>query len=321
MASVDGFHHSERRGRMRDNENKVLTLTRDQLQLIEAGGEIRLSSNKAEAAFMARQLVQATLPHKNPGDVPAWTRCNGRLTLTIRPGWDGKKNAPIGYPYGTIPRLLLFWITTEAVKTKSRRLELGNSLNAFMSEIGLSRVTGGGKRGVAARLKNQMDRLFNSIISFESPIEKNGRTGEGRINMTVASRTTFWWNTRDPDQATLWGSYIELGAEFFEALTAAPVPVDTRALKVLKRSPLALDLYAWATYTAYQTHRSGQSRSLSWELLHSQFGGEYHDMKEFGKSARAALRKVQAVYPALELEFVKGGLTVLPCNPAVTIKT
>jgi hypothetical protein len=34
---------------------------------------------------------------------------------------------PIGYPFGSIPRLLLFWITTEAVQTKVRRLELGKS--------------------------------------------------------------------------------------------------------------------------------------------------------------------------------------------------
>jgi hypothetical protein len=49
-------------------------------------------------------------------------------------------------------------------------------------------------------------------------------------------------------------------------------------------------------------------------------GGEYDDMKEFGRKARLALRKVQGVYPALGLEFEKGGVRVLPCNPAVTIK-
>jgi hypothetical protein len=96
--------------------------------------------------------------------------------------------------------------------------------------------------------------------------------------------------------------------------------VDMRALKALKRSPLALDLYAWATYTAFQTQKSGQSRRVSWELLHGQMGGEYDDIKDFGKKARLALRKVQAVYPVLGLEFEKGGVRVLPCNPAVTIK-
>jgi hypothetical protein len=93
-----------------------------------------------------------------------------------------------------------------------------------------------------------------------------------------------------------------------------------RALKALKRSPLALDLYAWATYTAFQTQTTGQSRGIPWELLHEQRGGEYDDIKEFGRQTRLALRKVQAVYPDLGIEFEKGGVKVLPCNPASTIK-
>jgi hypothetical protein len=63
--------------------------------------------------------------------------------------------------------------------------------------------------------------------------------------MQIATRGEFWWSPRDPTQGALWGSWIELGERFFEAITAAPVPLDMRALKALKRSPLALDLYAW----------------------------------------------------------------------------
>ena len=40
------------------------------MKLISIAGEIRLDPDKTESAFMARQLVQATLPHKNPGNVP-----------------------------------------------------------------------------------------------------------------------------------------------------------------------------------------------------------------------------------------------------------
>src|SRR5512135_3706951 len=86
-----------------------------------------------DLAYMARELVQATLPHRNPGDVPEWARSNGSLTLSIRPGWvtDEKtgERRSIGYPYGTIPRLLLFWLTAEAVQKKNRYIELGSSLS------------------------------------------------------------------------------------------------------------------------------------------------------------------------------------------------
>jgi hypothetical protein len=291
-------------------------ITHHHLKLLDAAEAIRLDPDKTEAAFMARQLVQATLPHKNPGDVPLWKRTNGNLTLGIQPGMNVITGKSYGYPYGTIPRLLLFWITTEAVKTKNRRLELGNSLSFFMRQLGLSTATGRGKRGDAKRLRDQMERLFRARISFDQSTPGK----KAWVDMQVAPEGVLWWDEKQPDQTTLWDSWIQLGEKFFEAITAAPVPVDMRALKALKRSPLALDLYAWATYTAFQTQRTGQSRSVSWELLHDQMGGEYNDIKEFGRKARLSLRKVQAVYPDLGLAFEKGGVRVLPCNPAVTIK-
>ena len=91
---------------------------------------------------MARQLVQATLPHKNPGDISVWSRTNGNLTLSIQPGMDTKKKKSIGYPYGTLPRLLLFWITTEAVRTNNPRIELGKSLSSFREKLGLDSSRG-----------------------------------------------------------------------------------------------------------------------------------------------------------------------------------
>jgi hypothetical protein len=54
--------------------------------------------------------------------------------------------------------------------------------------------------------------------------------------------------------------------------------------------------------------------------LHEQFGAEYSETRNFQTKAKTALRKVQAVYPDLSLEFEKGGVRVLPCKPAITIK-
>ena len=111
-------------------------------------------ATRQDAAYLPRELVQVTLPHKNPGNIPVWRRKNANITVGIEPGADLKTG--YGYPYGIIPPLLLFWITTEAVRTKSPRLELGNSLSGFMAELGLSAYTGRGKRGDAKRLRNQM---------------------------------------------------------------------------------------------------------------------------------------------------------------------
>jgi hypothetical protein len=291
------------------------SISPQKMKLISIAGDIRLDPDKTESAFMARQLVQATLPHKNPGNVQAWSRKNGDLTMTIRPGWDEKKEKTIGFPYGAIPRLLLFWITTEAIRNKNPRIELGNNLAQFMDTLGLN-SRGGGKRSDVKRLQNQMIRLFQSSISF------NQSSGGKKtwINMHVAPKGMLWWDEKKPNQGTLFENWIQLGEDFFNAITSAPVPADMRILKALKRSPLALDLYVWTTYTAYQTQQNGQSRSLSWEILHEQFGAEYSDTKNFAKKAWNALRKIQAFYPELNIERVKGGINVLPSKPSITIK-
>jgi len=290
------------------------SISPQKMKFISIAGDIRLDPDKTESAFMARQLVQATLPHKNPGNVPDWSRKNGDLTLTLRPGWDEKKRKQIGYPYGTIPRLLLFWITTEAIRTKNPRIELGNSLAKFMEELGLDPYQGG-KRSDVKRLQDQMKRLFQSTISFNQYTK-----GEAWLNMQVAPKGMLWWDDKQPQQDTLWKNWIQLGEDFFKAITSSPVPIDMRALRALKRSPLALDFYAWASYTAYQTLRTGQSRSLSWELLHEQFGSEYSNTKDFAKKAWGALRKIQIVYPELNVERIRGGITVLPSKPSITVK-
>jgi hypothetical protein len=291
------------------------TLTRAGRKLLDAAVQIwEEDPTEKDAAYLARQMVQATLPHKNPGNLPVWTRTNGNLTLAIQPGVDPRKGKVIGYPYGSIPRLLLFWITTEAVRIKARRIEFGRSLTAFMLALGLNPDNGGtgAKRSDARRLRDQMERLFQSRISFHEELSEKDRRAHMWLNMEVAPKGILWWDIHNPRQDTLWGSWIELGEDFFTAITSAPVPVDTRALKALKRSPLALDLYAWLTYESYRAHQSGKSRSVAWGLLHKQFGSDYTQLRNFQQAARKAIQKIRGVYPTLKLDVHRGGVCVTP---------
>lgn len=292
---------------------KEFTVTPAKEKLADAAAAIVLAPDAADPAFMARQLVQCTLPHTNPGDdKPAWTRKNGNVALVLQPGWDADKGRPIGYPYGTIPRLLLFWITTEAVRTKKRRLELGHTLSEFMRELGLTPSSAGaGKRGDANRLKEQMRRLFNCRISFKAVIQDPHRHGERTRNMEVTTDSELWWSTREPSQGVLWGSWVELGERFFEAITTKPIPFDMRALRALKRSPLALDLYAWICYRAFSIVQNNHPpQFIPWQQLMQQLGSDYEDVKDFKKKAQPALRKVQAVYPGLTIAAAHGGFTI-----------
>ena len=114
-------------------------------QLVEA------SEAEPDLGFMARLLALCSLPRTNPRDRAKYIRRNGPYALVMVAGGLNK------LPYGNLPRLLLAWVCTEAVRTQSRDLVLGRSLYEFMHKLGLEDRSGS-PRGDRARLKNQMRR-------------------------------------------------------------------------------------------------------------------------------------------------------------------
>jgi len=117
-------------------------------------------------------------------------------------------------------------------------------------------------------------------------------------------------------------SWILLGERFYEALLSFPVPVDTRALKALKQSPLALDLYAWVCYAAFAIiQKQRPPQFVAWSHLGKALGAEYGDPDDFKKKAQKALRKVAAVYDGLAIGRARGGFTIHATRLAVPQKT
>ncbi|POZ49657.1 replication protein RepA [Methylovulum psychrotolerans] len=287
-------------------------------KIINAAVDIAMNpASSNDVAFMNKSLVQANLPHSKPkSDV--WVRKNGNLSLVVQAGLD-ENGESYGLPYGTLPRLGLLLLITKAVKAKSRRIELGNTLNDFIRELGLNPNTGGGKRGDAKRVIEQMNRLFNARFSFiEAVTDLKGNTGKRRLNMEVAPKTELWWDIKKTEQGSLFESWIELGEDFFNAITATPVPLDFRAAVALKQSPLALDIYILLCYEAFRASKSGKSRFIPWASLHEQMGGSYSDVKDFKRKFKQALRKVRSVAPTIQINEENGGIRIIPDSlPAI----
>lgn len=246
--------------------------------------------------FMARAMVQATLPHRAV-DGTYFERKNGAFTLSLL------ASPKIGLPYGSIPRLLLAWVTTEAVKTKSRELELGDSMSAFMAELGLKPT--GGATGSITRLKNQTRRLFSATVaaSYED--------GEQIADMgyRLADKSVLWWHSKDPEQAGLWKSTVTLSEHFFNEVIDRPVPIDMRAIKALKKSPMALDIYTWLTFRVSYLKRP---TVIPWASLALQFGSNYAELRNFKTAFLAELKKVVLVYGQVQVEAIEQGLVVKP---------
>lgn len=253
--------------------------------------------------YMARAMVQATLPHKaTQGGI--FSRSNGAYKLTIM--------SPNGLPYGSIPRLLLSWVTTEALYTRSPVLELGPTLSAFLAELGLARQ--GGKRGDITRLKKQIISLFSSSVSCNYQDDTSAQ-GAG---FNIAKEYSLWWNPKTPDQPTLWKSIVTLGTDFFKEIISKPVPVDMQALKMLKRSPMELDIYCWLTYRMSYLQKD---TVIPWPLLQMQFGADYalegQGPRDFKRKFLLRLKKVLSVYDTAKVGGMEKGLLLKPSPPHV----
>lgn len=271
--------------------------------------------------FMARSLAQVTLPHSaTPG--PWYERSTGLVTLSIT------ASKAHGLPYGMMPRILLAWICTEAVRTKMPHLVLGKSYADFLRKLDLH--TGG---TYTTPLKNQTMALLRSHISFEYKDKKH--SVEGFENILIARRGFTFWNEKNPEQASLWESFMVLDQEFFESIIEAPVPVDMRVIHKLRQSPLALDIYVWLVYRIFVLRRSRRPLvDIPWGALQRQFGtkalpdpipgespADYkdrlgHAQRNFRTQFVRRLRQVLEFYPDAKsaIDTNSSHLTLRPCR-------
>lgn len=269
-----------------------------QLRLVRAGEEIERSPG--EISFSTRIWAQLSLPYRDPGDLPRWTRKNGSVTVTVTPG-------PAGYPYGVVARYLLIWMSTEAVRTQSRHLNPGPSFNAFLRSLGQNTSGASGRR-----VAEQLHRLATCSITIEDTrISDRARHVSG-ANIHVASRYELTF-PRVPDEKA--SASIVLSQDYFEDVLASPVPLYTAALKALSGSPMRLDLYVWIC------HRMGTLSApvtISWAQLETQFGAEYSQRRQFKATLIKHLEAVRVIYPRARVAVTATGLRLHPSPTHVT---
>ena len=259
-----------------------------------------------DMGFMARLMTLCSLPRTNPGDRKEYVRRNGPYTLGMSAGINNK------LPYGNIPRLLLAWVCTEAVRTQCRELVLGDSVAEFMRKLGIYSTSG----EKYTRLRNQMQRLFHCQVELIYMDEH----GERFVASRVADRGEFWWNPKRLTERSLWESKIELGEEFFQEIINHPVPIDMNILKAIKRSSLGLDFYLWLTYRTFALKKPLR---LSWRQVYRQFGADpsrasdKRTVDNFRTKCLRELKKIKAAWPALNYATAKGVLLLYPSAPSI----
>ncbi len=247
---------------------------------------------KTPISYYTPILIQCTLPHSDP-KTRDWVKTNGDFSLIVSSGVD-QNLEPYGVPYGSFPRLVLAYIITRVIQTGERRIALASHFSGFLQEIGYtSNHKGTGIKG--QRIRQQLLKLFRASVTFQ------GKTA-GHLavqDIKVAPRFELWWDVKNPEQDSLWGSYLDISEEFRQAILSAPVPLCTNILKALHKSPLALDVYMWVSYRLFVLHSTGQgSVSLGYGRLQEQFGTGIAEVnyRKFRQEFKAAWAKVASLW-------------------------
>ncbi len=257
--------------------------------------------------FLHSVLCQVSLPRSQVNE-QTFTRRSGRCFITLQAGafFNGIKMVPQPLPFGTKPRLVLIHACSEAVRTRSRHIEVGHSVRGFLRTLG---IDCGGKEMSAFR--KQMLALASTHMVLGVPSE------HGPLTIKAPPIETFnAWLANEEGQAVAWPGTLELGERFFDTLLEHAVPLSPTAVGTLKSSSLALDIYSWLAHRLCRVRQPG-GVMLSWANLHEQFGQEYADIKGFKKRFLGALADVHAVYREAKISQVRGGLRLYDSPPPV----
>ena len=291
---------------MSDDTEKLPAI---QNRIITASADI-WQDDPLEVVYQHSLFCQVVLPRSRPeGRVFERSYRNGKICLEAGKLWDGYNLIEQPLPAGPKPRLALIHINSEAVKTKSRCVDIGDSCAAFLRRIGLNDQSGNTytlfKREMMALAACRMTLGFN--------------LGDMAITLDTKPIEEFraWIGMTHENQRTLWPGYLELSQKYLDSLLAHAVPLEPRAVHALAHSALALDAYSFLARRLYTLKKPVK---VTWQQFHGQFGHEYTGqsaVKDFAKKWIPACRAALAVYPSAKVEQVKGGLLLHPSVPPI----
>lgn len=264
-----------------------------------------MTNDDNSIGFLFSGWCQTALPHRKLPDDKVWTLKTDYVRLMIEPGSIDRNDevVRVGVPYGSRARLILLYLQSEAIRTKSRQIELGRSLRIWLGKLG---VPIGGKS--MKDVRDQALRLSRCRMTFQ--ITQGDKVGF--INQNLVDTAMF--------STDVGGSLLEtvhLSERFFAELQRHPVPLQEAAIKALSNNSQALDIYCWL---AYRLHSLPCATDITWAALMPQFGGAYSDKKEFRRRFIESLQMALAVYPDAKVEVVRGGLKLERSRPAVPLR-
>jgi hypothetical protein len=282
---------------------RTQALNKAERQAVDAAYEV-LSDEAGRIGVAHAGFAMAALPHKKTSEV-IWEKDGGTVKLLVESGLDAERQ-PVGIPYGSIARMILLYLQTQAVKTRSREVELGASMNAW---LGAMNIPIGGKTYQIVR--EQSRRISRCRLTFFRRTDRAELVTNGAF-----VRDAILPLNPAHAQMPLWQERVRLDEGFYQSLIEHPLPLREAAVRQISSRSMAIDLYIWL---AYRLHALPGPVPVSWRALRRQFGESYRELRFFRRDVMPNLGLALAVYPEARVNVDdRDGLILYPSPPPVT---
>jgi hypothetical protein len=272
-----------------------------------------LADEQADILYQHSVLCQTCMPYRDPGEeTRAWQRSNGLVSLRIQAGsaYDSVHGSwvDVGLPHGPKPRLVLYHLNAEALRTQSPILELEDSLTAFVKRTLSLDPKGRNIRTV----KEQLTRLASADFRFGMGIDGRSVTIKGSVIDGFEL-----WTPKDAKQRVLWPTTVQFSPTYFQSLMQHAVPLNEAAVTALSHTAMGLDVYTWL---AQRLHRIPAQKPalVPWVSVKEQFGHDYGRMVDFRRVFLRTLGQVKAVYRDARFTMDERGLHLQNSPPPVS---
>ena len=154
-----------------------------------------------------------------------------------------------GLPYVGIPRIIILYVNSMAVKYRSQEIEIGNSIKEFIENLGYAPNYQEG--AINDQVMQMLEKLFHTTFVL-TKIDKT-ITGDGEIIIEQKDVRFHLFDTKVTIEQirnnlkTNSIAKVTLSDGYFKEILSHPVPLSFEAIKSMKKSPLALDLYGKTT--------------------------------------------------------------------------
>ncbi len=241
-------------------------------------------------------------------------------------------------PYGSIPRLLMVWISTQLHKPGRADDDFGLEIGNIKDWFGQMKLSFAGGRSAA--VKDQLVRLANCIFHFSCRFEqKEAFRPEDLFQISITSdesmahymkaqdifdtfgRSPEW---REAMSKVRWPVSLIMKDSMARLLKNYAVPLPPERLALVAESPFAMDILFFMCFTIPRID-PGEKLFLSWGAIAKRFGSNRAVSKgglietlspaKFRDRFRPSIERALSVYSEANAELREDGLLLRHSDP------